>query len=75
MLVGVPKLSFLMIGEHGDLDTDSEYRQAMRTLLCLSYGAGLLKRASVSDFGVVPLEGLWWANDLSAFSIEDKSAR
>jgi hypothetical protein len=26
------------------------------------------------DYGVMPLEGLWWSNDLPAFSLEDKSS-
>jgi hypothetical protein len=26
------------------------------------------------DYGVMPLEGLWWVDDMSRFSVEDKSS-
>lgn len=33
-----------------------------------------LKKGSLAlDYGIMPLEGLWWADDMSNFSIEDKS--
>ena len=75
MLVEVPELAFLMIDGHGDPNTSREYREAVSALFSVSYAARFaLKRAGVIDFGVMPLEGLWWASDMSAFSIADKSA-
>lgn len=26
------------------------------------------------DYGVMPLEGLWWADDMATFSVDDKAA-
>ncbi len=75
ILVDVPGLAFLMIDGHGDPNTSSEYSEAVSALFSVSYAARFaLKRAGVIDFGVMPLEGLWWANDMSVFSMEDKSA-
>lgn len=75
MAVRVPELAFLMIDGHGDPNTSSEYRQAVSALFSVSYAARFaLKRAAVIDYAVMPLEGLWWASDMSAFSVEDKSA-
>ncbi|MDA8074243.1 MAG: GyrI-like domain-containing protein [Actinomycetota bacterium] len=74
-VIEVPELAFLMIDGHGDPNTSSEYREAVSALFSVSYTARFaLKRAGIIDFGVMPLEGLWWASDMSAFSIDDKSA-
>jgi hypothetical protein len=74
-VVEVPELAFVMIDGHGDPDTSGEYRDAVSALFSVSYAARFaLKRAGVIDFGVMPLEGLWWAADMSAFSSGDKSA-
>lgn len=73
-VVEVPELAFLMIDGRGDPNASSEYREAVSALSPVSYAARFaLKRAGVIDFGVMPLEGLWWASDMSAFSIDDKS--
>lgn len=74
-VVEVPELAFLMIDGHGDPNTSGEYRDAVSALFSVSYAARFaLKRAGVIDFGVMPLEGLWWASDMAAFSVDDKSA-
>jgi hypothetical protein len=74
-VVEVPELAFVMIDGHGDPNTSGEYRDAVSALFSVSYAARFaLKRAGVIDFGVMPLEGLWWASDMSAFSSGDKSA-
>jgi hypothetical protein len=34
----------------------------------------MVKKAELAiDYGVMPLEGLWWLDDMSQFTIEDKS--
>lgn len=74
-VVEMPELAFLMIDGHGDPNTSGEYRDAVSALFSVSYAARFaLKRAGVIDFGVMPLEGLWWASDMAAFSVDDKSA-
>jgi hypothetical protein len=75
MQVEAPELSFLMIDGQGDPNTSGQYREAVSALFSVSYASRFaLKDAGVIDFGVMPLEGLWWASDMSAFSIEDKPA-
>jgi hypothetical protein len=74
-VVEVPEPAFLMIDGHGDPNTSGEYRGAVSALFSVSYAARFaLKRAGVIDFGVMPLEGLWWVSDMSAFPVDDKSA-
>jgi hypothetical protein len=75
-LIDVPDMAFLMIDGHGDPNTADEYRQAIEALYAVSYTAKFaLKRAPDGvDFTVMPLEGLWWASDMSSFAARDKSA-
>jgi hypothetical protein len=74
-MVDVPELGFLMVDGHGDPNTSQEYRDAVQALYAVAYAARFaLKRAGVIDYGVMPLEGLWWVPDMAQFSIEHKSA-
>jgi hypothetical protein len=75
-LVEVPELAFLMIDGHGDPNTASEYAQAVEAIYAVAYTTKfILKRARDGiDFGVMPLEGLWWTPDVSTFTTDDKSA-
>jgi hypothetical protein len=75
-LVEVPPLQYLMVDGHGDPNSSPEYAEALAVLYPLAYA---LKFASRNDLGrdyvVPPLEGLWWAQDMDAFTrARDKSA-
>jgi hypothetical protein len=75
-LVEVPPLRYLMVDGHGDPNSVPEYAEALQVLYALAYG---LKFASKQDLGrdyvVPPLEGLWSAQDMAAFTTSrDKSA-
>lgn len=74
-LLDVPDLRYLMIDGHGDPNTSPEFAAAVEALYPVAYK---LKFASKLDLGrdyvVPPLEGLWWADDLDAFTAaRDKS--
>ncbi len=72
--VEVPELSFLMIDGHGDPNTSERYRQAVQALYAASYTLKFaLKKQRGLDYRVSPLEGLWWAEDMTAFSAARKS--
>jgi hypothetical protein len=74
-LLDVPELGFLMIDGHGDPNTSSRFQEAVQALYAVSYTLRFaLKRAGGSNYRVAPLEGLWWAEDMSRFTIEDKAA-
>ncbi len=74
--VDVPPLRYLMIDGRGDPNTTPAYAQAVEALFSVSYTAKFMIRNSPSgpDYGVMPLEGLWWADDLSAFVANDRSS-
>jgi len=73
--VEVPALIFLMIDGIGDPNTSSAYAQAVEALFAVSYAAKFLvkKGPQALDYAVMPLEGLWWADDMAAFAGGDKS--
>jgi len=76
VMVEVPELAYLMIDGRGDPNTATEYREAVEALYSVAYAAKFaIKRAPGGvDFGVLPLEGLWWIPEMSEFTTEDKSA-
>jgi hypothetical protein len=73
--VEVPVFNYLMIDGAGDPNTSQEYAQAVEALFSVSYTAKFMvkKGAQALDYAVMPLEGLWWADDMSAFVANDKS--
>jgi len=72
--VHVPPMNFVMIDGHGDPNTSTEYADAIQTLFPLAYAIKFIcKQNQIEDFGVMPLEGLWWAEDMREFTTADKS--
>lgn len=74
-LVDVPPLTYLMVDGCGDPNTAPEYAAAVQALYSIAYGVKFAVRAGGGpDFTVMPLEGLWWASDMTAFRTLDKGA-
>ncbi len=73
--VEVPAFSYLMIDGRGDPNTSPAYAQAVAALFTVSYAVKFaLKRGPQAiDYGVMPLEGLWWAEDWSVFAAGDRA--
>lgn len=72
-LVDVPALQYLMVDGKGDPNTSRDYAAAVEALFSLSYTIKFtVKRAKGIDFKVMPLEGLWWCDDMRQFSVERK---
>jgi hypothetical protein len=73
-LVDVPGMNFLMIDGEGDPNTSPSYQEAVEALFSVAYAIKFKVRNTLAiDYGVPPLEGLWWAEDMAAFSASDKS--
>ena len=73
--VEVPAFQFLMIDGEGDPNTSREYAAAVEALFSVSYTAKFMvkKGTHATDYAVMPLEGLWWSDDMSAFVTNDRS--
>lgn len=68
-LVDVPPLQFLMIDGHGDPNTTPVYQVAVETLYAVSYKLKFMcKQQLGQDYAVLPLEGLWWADDMDTYA-------
>lgn len=73
--VEVPEMNFLMIDGEGDPNASESYARAVEALYSLSYALKfMVKKERGIDYGVMPLEGLWWVEDMSRFSVDDKGA-
>lgn len=73
-IVDVTRMNFLMIDGQGDPNTSQEFKDAIEALYSVSYTLKfMIKKSELGiDYGVMPLEGLWWADDMSQFSVEKK---
>lgn len=74
-IVDVLDLQYLMIDGHGDPNTSRAFTDAAEALYPLAYRLKFAsKQALGRDYTVMPLEGLWWADNMDAFTASrDKS--
>lgn len=74
--VKVPAMNFLMVDGQGDPNTAQAYAEAVEALYAVSYAVKFMvkKGRREIDYAVMPLEGLWWADDMAKFSVADKSS-
>lgn len=74
--VDVPAMNYLMVDGEGDPNTAQTYSDAVEALFSVSYAVKFMvkKGESAIDYAVMPLEGLWWADDMSMFATADKSS-
>lgn len=70
VLVEVPEFNFLMVDGEGDPNASRDYAEAVEALFSVSYAAKFKVRKGQGgvDYAVMPLEGLWWTEDMAAFS-------
>lgn len=72
-IIEVPTFNFLMIDGTGDPNTAQEYKDAVSALYSLAYAIKFaVKKAQGIDFAVMPLQGLWWVEDMRLFSTTPK---
>jgi hypothetical protein len=73
--VKVPEMQFLMVDGHGDPNVAQEYQDALEALYAVAYKIKFISKKQLDqDYTVPPLEGLWWAEEMAAFSVaRDKS--
>jgi hypothetical protein len=70
--VDVPAMNFLMIDGEGE-PASPQYMSAIEALFGVSYTLKfMVKKGKGVDYAVMPLEGLWWVDDMAKFSVEHK---
>ena len=73
-IVDVPKMQFAMVDGKGDPNVSEDYKAAVQWLYGVSYALKFASRRELGrDYTVAPLEGLWWADDITDFVRGDKS--
>jgi hypothetical protein len=71
----VPSRQYLMIDGSGDPNSSLEFESALNALYPIAYALKFASKNLLSrDYAVPPLEGLWYAEDMAAFTTaRDKS--
>lgn len=73
-IIRVPTFNYLMINGSGNPNTSIDYQNAIEALFSLAYAIKFkIKKGNKQiDYGVMPLEGLWWTDNMDDFSIDNK---
>ncbi|MBL8121168.1 GyrI-like domain-containing protein [Candidatus Saccharibacteria bacterium] len=71
----LPVTQYIMVDGHGDPNTSPEFAAAIQALFPVAYKLKFASKKELGkDYVVMPLEGLWWAEDMSTFTTaRDKS--
>lgn len=68
-VVDVPTMQFLMVDGHGDPNVAQAYAEAVEALYAVAHKIKFASKKSLDrDYVVPPLEGLWWAQEMAAFT-------
>ena len=74
VVLDVPEMQFVMVDGHGDPNTAQEYKDAIEALYAVAYKMKFFSKKTLErDYPVPPLEGLWWAEDMTTFLTGEKS--
>ena len=75
-VVDVPEMNFIMIDGQGDPNTSKDYKNAVEALFAVAYALKFMVKKSITavDYSVLPLEGLWWVDDMTRFNLDDKDS-
>jgi hypothetical protein len=75
-IVDVPELLFLMVDGAGDPNTTPAYAEAVEALYSVAYTLKFMLKngPNAVDYAVMPLEWLWWADDMTSFVRADRDA-
>ena len=76
-MIDLPALPYLMVDGSGEPDPaiNPDYRNAVESLFPVAYAVRkAIKERTDDAYVVMPLEGLWWAEDMEAFVKRDRKA-
>lgn len=67
-ILDIPSMNFLVV-EGSDATPESpDFQAAIEALFGISYHIKFaIKKSGIADYGVMPLEGKWWADDMDDF--------
>jgi hypothetical protein len=74
-ILEIPAMNYLMIDGQGDPNTATAYADAVSTLYALSYAIRFAVKDAINiAYSVMPLEGLWYADDFSVYTANARAA-
>jgi len=72
-LLTIPAMNYLEIDGSGDPNNSVAFQQAIEALYTVAYTLKfMIKKQQGIDYGVLPLEALWWADDMNDFMFARK---
>lgn len=73
-IVEVPTMNYLIVDGKGDPNTSTAFTEAIEALYKVSYTLKFMikKSAKGINYGVMPLEALWWADDMNDYLLGNK---
>lgn len=74
-IIDMPRMQYLMVDGHGDPNSSEDFKNAIEALYPVAYKLKFASKIELNkDYVVMPLEGLWWAEDMASFTTDrDKS--
>jgi hypothetical protein len=74
-LVNVPPMNYLMLDGIGNPNTSRTFQDAVQVLFSFSYTLKFyIKKTQVLDYSVMPLEGLWWSDNMGDYIALNKDS-
>jgi hypothetical protein len=72
--VEVPPMNYFMVDGQGDPDGSKGYQDAVEALFSAAEAVkSAIRKSDGIEYGIMPLEGLWWAEDMARFSPDRKA--
>lgn len=71
-LIDVPPMNYLMIDGKGNPNTSPDFQAAIEALFSVSYTVKFLSKKAGQDYVVMPLEGLWYMDNMADFLSSSK---
>jgi len=74
-VVEVPAMNFLLVDGEG-APGSAQYGEAVSALFSVAYALKfMVKKGKGVDYSVMPLEGLWWMDDMAKFGADNESKK
>ena len=75
VIVDIPIMNYLKINGQGNPNDSEEFAEKTQLLYALSYAIRFAVKKSMNiAYTVMPLEGLWWSQDMDTFVTRDKDS-
>jgi hypothetical protein len=70
--VTLPSQKIIAIDGQGNPNTSIDFKNAVEALYPVAYKIKFAYKKLGKDYAVMPLEGLWWMDDMKDFTVENK---